>query len=214
VFQVTRPRFLPQRKKERKMGEVVDLISDDEEPSPAPSTARARNSAAKPVVVLDDEENEAHTESGKEAETDASGREQRRASTAQEKEQHSESSRAGAQGQESHAPAARARAEPRGDECSSSFFHFVGAPVPDLPMRIALDEGTEYTVGREMVEGSMTSFIHLDSPAQPNMISRQHALISWNADSWFVQDLGSTNGLLLNGRKVSSAALRDGVFLF
>jgi pSer/pThr/pTyr-binding forkhead associated (FHA) protein len=42
-------------------------------------------------------------------------------------------------------------------------------------------------------------------------ISRAHAAIGFaTADGFFVQDLGSTNGTLLNGERQKRGALRDG----
>ena len=34
--------------------------------------------------------------------------------------------------------------------------------------------------------------------------SRQHARVSWSADSWILEDLGSRNGTLLNGQPISA----------
>ena len=41
-------------------------------------------------------------------------------------------------------------------------------------------------------------------------ISRAHALLGFKGDQPFVQDLGSTNGTLLNGTHEQQALLRDG----
>ncbi len=41
-------------------------------------------------------------------------------------------------------------------------------------------------------------------------ISRAHALLGFKGDQPFVQDLGSTNGTLLNGNREQQAALRHG----
>jgi pSer/pThr/pTyr-binding forkhead associated (FHA) protein len=41
-------------------------------------------------------------------------------------------------------------------------------------------------------------------------ISRAHALLGFKGDQAFVQDLGSTNGTLLNGSREQQATLRDG----
>lgn len=41
-------------------------------------------------------------------------------------------------------------------------------------------------------------------------ISRKHAQITRNGDSFYVEDLGSTNGTLVNGRLVESARLMGG----
>jgi pSer/pThr/pTyr-binding forkhead associated (FHA) protein len=41
-------------------------------------------------------------------------------------------------------------------------------------------------------------------------ISRAHALLGFKGDQPFVQDLGSTNGTLVNGAREQQAFLRDG----
>ena len=41
-------------------------------------------------------------------------------------------------------------------------------------------------------------------------VSRNHAQITRNGDSFYVEDLGSTNGTLVNGRLVESARLFGG----
>ena len=45
--------------------------------------------------------------------------------------------------------------------------------------------------------------------AEPT-ISRQHAAIEWDGEGDVLQDLGSTNGSRLNGRREIRARLRDG----
>jgi hypothetical protein len=87
-------------------------------------------------------------------------------------------------------------------------------PVQGIPDRIPLDANRgPYTVGREPAGGTASSFVHLDSPEQANMVSRQHALLSFAPhEGWSVLDLNSTNGLLLNSRRVAKAVLRDGIY--
>jgi hypothetical protein len=41
-------------------------------------------------------------------------------------------------------------------------------------------------------------------------VSRQHALIERAMEGWFVVDMGSTNGVLLNGSRVARARIRAG----
>jgi pSer/pThr/pTyr-binding forkhead associated (FHA) protein len=45
--------------------------------------------------------------------------------------------------------------------------------------------------------------------AEPT-ISRAHAAIGFEEDAFFVQDLGSTNGTLVNGTREEKRALEDG----
>jgi hypothetical protein len=42
------------------------------------------------------------------------------------------------------------------------------------------------------------------------MVSRRHAEVYWNGESYEIRDLGSSNGTLVNGKKVSKLALKDG----
>jgi len=41
-------------------------------------------------------------------------------------------------------------------------------------------------------------------------VSRHHARLDWNAGSWVITDLGSTNGVYVNGRYVQKQALQHG----
>jgi hypothetical protein len=86
-----------------------------------------------------------------------------------------------------------------------------GTPVLDLPSTIPLDPGTEYVVGRVDEEGR--SLIPLHSASQEGMVSRKHASISFSSQegAWHVVDNNSTNGMLLNGQRVSQALLKDGM---
>ena len=86
-----------------------------------------------------------------------------------------------------------------------------GTPVLDLPESFPLDPGTEYVVGRADEEGR--SLIPLHSASQEGMVSRKHAFISFSSQegAWHVVDNHSTNGLLLNGQRVSQAQLKDGM---
>ena len=45
--------------------------------------------------------------------------------------------------------------------------------------------------------------------AEPT-ISRAHVAIGWDGGSFFMQDLGSTNGTRVNGRREAKVALADG----
>jgi len=64
--------------------------------------------------------------------------------------------------------------------------------VVDLP-------GARVTFGR----GADSTF-RLES----DIASREHAVVRLDGDTWYVEDLGSRNGTLLNGRRVKTAALR------
>jgi pSer/pThr/pTyr-binding forkhead associated (FHA) protein len=46
--------------------------------------------------------------------------------------------------------------------------------------------------------------------AQDTMVSRNHAEIMWNGSGWIIRDLGSTNGLWSNGRRITEQVLHIG----
>jgi pSer/pThr/pTyr-binding forkhead associated (FHA) protein len=45
--------------------------------------------------------------------------------------------------------------------------------------------------------------------ADPN-VSRKHAEVRWDGGRWVIADLGSTNGVKVNGRRVDRAQLEPG----
>ena len=49
-----------------------------------------------------------------------------------------------------------------------------------------------------------------DVVIEESTMSRQHAAFGYEADGYFVEDLGSTNGTLVNGESTKRAPLRDG----
>ncbi|KAK9812863.1 hypothetical protein WJX72_004858 [[Myrmecia] bisecta] len=63
----------------------------------------------------------------------------------------------------------------------------------------------QLTVGRTRV-----SKLHIKDPS----VSERHARISWNGEAWEVEDLGSSNGTLVNGSKLEgggpAVTLKDG----
>ena len=64
--------------------------------------------------------------------------------------------------------------------------------------------GAEKTLGR----GSAAGF-SIDAP----LLSRFHCNLAASADELVVEDLDSTNGTFVNGRRVQRAALREGDLL-
>jgi len=49
-----------------------------------------------------------------------------------------------------------------------------------------------------------------DITLEDGLVSRRHARIWCDADTWRIEDLGSRNGTRVNGKKVGTAALADG----
>ncbi len=68
---------------------------------------------------------------------------------------------------------------------------------------IELDK-QQQVIGRDEKNG-----IHLSDPS----VSRRHALLSCALDEYFIEDLGSTNGTLLNDRPVTKHILKNGDLL-
>jgi hypothetical protein len=62
--------------------------------------------------------------------------------------------------------------------------------------------GEHVFIGRGRSEGSVVL-------RDPNA-SRRHAELVWDQGGWFIHDLGSTNGTLVNDADVDSCVLRDG----
>lgn len=80
------------------------------------------------------------------------------------------------------------------------------ASFEHLPL-LALDwsgETTALLIGRQ----SVCDVVLLD----PN-VSRQHARLRWRDGGWILQDLQSTNGTFINGRRVGRSELRPGDLL-
>lgn len=58
-----------------------------------------------------------------------------------------------------------------------------------------------YTVGRDPL---------VDFPLDDRLLSRQHFRVAPEERHWWLEDLGSTNGTFVNGRRERRARLRDG----
>jgi chromosome segregation ATPase len=85
-----------------------------------------------------------------------------------------------------------------------------GAPaadwVPEL-IRIDGDRSISHALGRRTRIGRATGCeLHIDSSS----VSRHHALILAGTREAIIEDLNSTNGVILNGHKVTRAVLNDG----
>jgi pSer/pThr/pTyr-binding forkhead associated (FHA) protein len=84
-----------------------------------------------------------------------------------------------------------------------------GAP-PGASIRVlgGFYEGLEVPVDRDwLVIGRGRS---ADLVIAEPTISRSHAAVGWDGASYFVQDLGSTNGTRVNGSRESRKPLGDG----
>jgi len=78
------------------------------------------------------------------------------------------------------------------------------APQKDAPALIATYDGRATTFFRSFTIGRDEACeLHIDDPK----ISRRHAQIVAERGTWYVEDLGSSNGTSLNGELVTRAAL-------
>jgi hypothetical protein len=64
----------------------------------------------------------------------------------------------------------------------------------------------EFSQGRVILGRARDADFRVDDPD----VSRRHVAIYWSDGAVVVEDLGSTNGTIVNGRAVSSAAVRSG----
>ena len=85
------------------------------------------------------------------------------------------------------------------------------SPAPDGPTRLLIrtDEGREivYVLGRKTSVGRTPDN---DLQIDAKFISRHHAVILAGPAQTIIEDLNSTNGVQVNGRRITRQALEDG----
>jgi hypothetical protein len=80
-------------------------------------------------------------------------------------------------------------------------------PWPAQLIRIEGDSPIAHALGRRTRIGRAPSCeLQIDAAS----VSRHHALIVLSANEAIIEDLNSTNGVLVNGRKVTRQAVKDG----
>jgi hypothetical protein len=78
-----------------------------------------------------------------------------------------------------------------------------------MPIRlVALDEGTDIPVDREMLV--VGRHPQCDARIDSIRVSRRHCCMTQKNGELMVRDLGSTNGIRINGQRVESGRLRPG----
>ena len=91
-------------------------------------------------------------------------------------------------------------------EAASAVSPFVEG-CESLPPRIDLLRD-KVVIGRS--RKNTTVVVDPPPPAPPNVISRKHASIVYEAPRWVLYDTGSLNGVFLNGAKTDQTELRHG----
>jgi neural Wiskott-Aldrich syndrome protein len=86
-----------------------------------------------------------------------------------------------------------------------------GGPSPAGAMAIlfVIFNGQKFPVNKEefiVGRGSKTA----DLPIKDGNISRRHAAVIWQNGAWYMKDLGSTNGVEFQGRKIDSKRIEEG----
>lgn len=94
-----------------------------------------------------------------------------------------------------------------------------GAPPPlpggtpeqqgDLLPLYVIFNGQKFPVAKEefiIGRGTKTA----DLPIKDGNISRRHAAVIWQNGGWYIKDLGSTNGVEFQGRKIDSRRVEEG----
>ena len=68
----------------------------------------------------------------------------------------------------------------------------------------------EAQIGRWDADGGIFPDVDLDTDDPEAKVSRRHARITLSNGQYFLEDLGSTNGTMVNGQRVSAVALNPG----
>lgn len=78
--------------------------------------------------------------------------------------------------------------------------------------RLVIKQGNG--IGRDHALGAAACIVGRDASAQfvleDTLVSRRHFQVVQEGGAWFVEDLGSTNGTMLNGSRAKRARLADG----
>jgi hypothetical protein len=104
---------------------------------------------------------------------------------------------------------------PRQAEEGRTMVYKVPPPAPEAPEpTLPTARGVLEVEGRRLILEADPSVVGRSDECEvvlsdPN-VSRRHAELRMQGGEWHVVDLGSTNGVKVNGRVVSSARLRDG----
>ncbi len=82
-----------------------------------------------------------------------------------------------------------------------------GSPIGRLYVLAGPDVARSFDVRERALVGRADE---CDVRLSHRSISRKHALVARSGEAWYVQDLGSTNGVVKGGQRVERAELADG----
>ena len=80
-----------------------------------------------------------------------------------------------------------------------------GTPEKGAFLPYYLEENAAYNIGRSEDN-------HICYPNET--VSRTHAQLYWSGESWWIRDLGSTNGTYVNGKRTLEQQLRNGDVIY
>jgi translation elongation factor P/translation initiation factor 5A len=113
---------------------------------------------------------------------------------------------------------------PAGDEEMSKTAVYRPASLPEGTLSVSADEARELGLAREQITLATPEGVHeigkritligrgkqADVRLQDPNVSRSHAELRQRGNEYLIVDLGSTNGVEVNGKQVESAALKNG----
>jgi len=81
-------------------------------------------------------------------------------------------------------------------------------PLPSIAVELSNGQSFEYLLSQDQIVAGRA--LECDLILEDLGVSRKHARIFFLAGEWKIEDLQSSNGVLVNGQKVCSASLADG----
>lgn len=88
-----------------------------------------------------------------------------------------------------------------------AFLRYKPAEAPTSDGRLIDQNGRAIYLHRDFIIGRNAACDYvIPDPA----VSRQHARLRWSRGQWFIQDLGSSGGILVNGSPVRASRLNSG----
>lgn len=98
---------------------------------------------------------------------------------------------------------------PPGPATQASPVAAAGPGMPGPPTLSAVYAGQKYTVNKDRFiigRGKQSSDLTIKDPN----VSRQHAMVEFANGTYYMVDMGSTNGVEFNGQRVTRKAINEG----